>query len=465
MQSGADTLMAVATAPAAAGEDLVVEGAPTLARTPWQRLWLGYSGWVLLNTVVLGLSLVIGLLSWFVRPTPEARIACCVLTGGLIAMGALWLWMVGPARGSTQATCKRYARFAGGGSLVLAVAVARLSPVGDVPAAIIAVPPLIAVAVHERLIYAIFLALFIATFTLLPARVFIRAGSATQVAAAFNAGGMALAGVVVVLVVSLLTSALRRETDRLRNSLAELRATRARLVEQETLAAVGRLAAGIAHEIRNPVAMIASSLEMASQESTPAQTRAEMSDIARQEAARLTTLTNDFLAYARGKPLERQDVMLEEVTGYVASLVRARAAQVDVSLSERATPGLRGSLDPFQLHHAMLNLTTNALDATARGGSVTIGAAPFDERFFDLFVENTAEALPPDVVARLFEPFFTTKSHGTGLGLPIARRIAKAHGGELLLARNEPGRVRFTLRLPRREPGTTESVQERHGQR
>jgi signal transduction histidine kinase len=448
MQSGADTLVAGPSATAAGADDLVDEP-PRLARTRWQRLWLGYSGWVLLNVVVLGLSLAIGLVSWTVRPTPNARIACWVLAGGFIALGVLWLWMVGPARGSPSATCKRYARLAGGGSLAVAVAVSWLSPVGDVPAAIIAVPPLIAVAVHDRPAYAIFLAVFIATFTLLPARVFLRAGSAAQVATAFNAAGLALAGVVVVLVVALLTSALRRETDRLRHNLGELRATRAQLVEREKLAAVGRLAAGIAHEIRNPVAMIASSLEMASQDSTPPQTRAEMSDVARQEAARLTTLTNDFLAYARGKPLERQDVALDEVTGYVVSLVRARATEAGVSLAESATPRLHASLDPFQLHHAMLNLATNAFDATPRGGTVTIGAARFDGRLVDLFVENAAaEALAPDVVDQLFEPFFTTKPQGTGLGLPIARRIAQAHGGELLLTRNEPGHVRFTLRLP-----------------
>src|SRR4051794_40962898 len=108
MQSGTETLVAVPTATIAGAEDLA-ESPPRLARTPWQRLWLGYSGWVLLNTVVLGLSLALGLLSWGARPTAEARIACWVLSGGFIALGTLWLWMVGPAKGSSHAACKRYA--------------------------------------------------------------------------------------------------------------------------------------------------------------------------------------------------------------------------------------------------------------------------------------------------------------------------------------------------------------------
>jgi signal transduction histidine kinase len=102
------------------------------------------------------------------------------------------------------------------------------------------------------------------------------------------------------------------------------------------------------------------------------------------------------------------------------------------------------------MHQAMLNLATNALDATPPGGKVLIGAVRVE-----LFVENSGPAISNDVVQTLFEPFFTTKLHGTGLGLPIARRIAEAHGGELVLSRNEPGRVRFSIRLQRR-PGDGE---------
>jgi signal transduction histidine kinase len=478
MQSAAESIVgdsvsasasasASATAASQAGEGAdAVAGEPAAgSRTRWQRLWFGYSGWVLLNTAVLALSLVLELIAWAARGGDGSRVACGVIAAGVIVLGAVWLWMAGPGRGASDSTCRRLARIAGGVSVLIAVVVSRLSPVGDVPGAIIALPALVAVAVHERAIYAVLLAVVIALFTLLPARVFVHTATAAQLAAAFNAAGLALAGVVVVLVVSLFTSALRRETRRLRDSLAELRATRAQLIEQESLAAVGRLAAGIAHEIRNPVAMIASSLEMAAQDSTHPDTRAEMSSVARQEAARLTTLTNDFLAYARGKPLERQDVALEDVTGYVVSLIRARAVERGVSLLDRATPGLRAILDPFQLHHAVLNLATNALDATPPNGTVTVGAAPLDDVRFDLFVENTtADALPPDVVDRLFEPFFSTKPQGTGLGLPIARRIAQAHGGEVLLTRNEPGRVRFTLRLPRGAPVPGESITPTEGE-
>jgi signal transduction histidine kinase len=104
---------------------------------------------------------------------------------------------------------------------------------------------------------------------------------------------------------------------------------------------------------------------------------------------------------------------------------------------------------------------TNALDATPAGGAVTLGAAPVaaSRDGVELYVENTAGPIPHAAVGRLFEPFFTTRQHGTGLGLPIARRIVEAHGGVLVLAVNEPGRVRFAARLPARAPPGAGSLQ------
>ena len=452
IEGGAGVRAADAEAP-----DPAETGAPsppeTRSRRPWRGV-RGYPGWVLLNLIVVAAVLPLDLLSSTLRQLPNVKVACWLMGGGAAVLAALWLWMLGPGRHAPDAICLRCAQLAGGVSLVLAVLVSRLSPVGDIPGAIIAVPPLIGVAFHHRPQYAVSLALFMSLLTLLPARVFLRAENAAQLTATFNAAGLAVAGVIVALVVSLLTAALRRETARLRHSLADLRATRAQLVAEEKLAAVGRLAAGIAHEIRNPVAMIASSLELAAQESTPAGTRAEMSSIAREEAARLTTLTNDFLAYARGRPPQRRDTALADVAQYVASLVAARAAETGAAVRTDARPGLRASVDELLLQQAMLNLATNALDATPAGGVVTIGAAPAADGRGDveLFVENTGDPVPPEAVGTLFEPFFTTKPQGTGLGLPIARRIAQAHGGELVLARNEPGRVRFAIRLPRGAP-------------
>ncbi|MFL5395903.1 MAG: ATP-binding protein, partial [Myxococcales bacterium] len=108
------------------------------------------------------------------------------------------------------------------------------------------------------------------------------------------------------------------------------------------------------------------------------------------------------------------------------------------------------ALDPFQVQQALLNVVRNALEATGRGGTVSLSARR--ENGFAVFaVENSGSAIPDDLVSRLGEPFFTTKPEGTGLGLAIARSIANAHGGDLTLANNAPGRVRFELRLAAEE--------------
>jgi signal transduction histidine kinase len=413
-------------------------------RPRWWRVGFGYPGWVLLDLYVAAVVLAFKLASLYLRDLPQLQPACWLLAAGVVFRLGQWLWMIGPGRRASEDVCRRHAQVSGCISLFLAVAVSILAPVGDIPAIVLAVPPLIAVSMQHSTRTSILLAVGIALLTLLPLRMLVKTGHAELMTALFNAAGLAMAGVVIVLVVSVLTAALRRETARLRESLSELCATRTRLVAEEKLAAVGRLAAGIAHEIRNPVAMIASSLEMAADDATPADTRAEMSAIAREEAARLTTLTNDFLAYARGKPPDRRDTELTGVVGYIASLAKARAAEGGITLQTAGPPGLRASIDEFQIHHAMLNLAANALDATPAGGTVTIGAAAAP---LELFVENTGQPVPADVFEKLFEPFFTTKSHGTGLGLPIARRVAEAHGGEIVLSRNEPGCVRFAIRL------------------
>jgi signal transduction histidine kinase len=252
--------------------------------------------------------------------------------------------------------------------------------------------------------------------------------------------------VVVAAAVYSLVQRLRADQTRLAESLEALEEARDRLVAEEKLAAVGRLSSAIAHEIRNPVGMIVSSLSML-EDAEPGRRR-ELRGIAMSESRRLERLTSDFLTYARPRRVELRPTSLQGTLEYVAGLVGAKAAETKVSLSIDCPRDGTVWVDPFQVHQILLNLVTNALDAEPFGGHLRLGARADGSRGAELFVENSGPAIPPDVVPKLFEPFFTTRPTGTGLGLAIAQGIALAHGGELVLDSNEPGRVRFSLRLP-----------------
>jgi signal transduction histidine kinase len=269
----------------------------------------------------------------------------------------------------------------------------------------------------------------------------------TNVAATeyFEATNAAMVYVVVAIVVASLVRQMRGGAERLGASLAELEATRDRLVREEKLAAVGRLAGAVAHEVRNPVTMIVSALRLAADEGVDAARREEWHAVASEEARRLEALTQDFLAYARQKEPDRRPTRLEAEVGYVAALARAKEASTGVGLSVDCPEDAALSADAFQLHAALLNLLVNAFDATPRGGRVVLGGRPTAGGGAAFWVENTGPAVPAEAVPRLFEPFFTTRPRGTGLGLAIARTIARGHGGDVELAANEEGRVRFTL--------------------
>ncbi len=259
--------------------------------------------------------------------------------------------------------------------------------------------------------------------------------------------------VVVALVVALLVRQLREEQAATEDSLKELAATRDRLVQEEKLAAVGRLSGAIAHEIRNPVAMIVSSLDMSRRGGEDMLSREDLDGIIDQEARRLERLTTDFLSYARERAPNKKRQSVATLLGYVASLAQARLAQTHVELAIDCPRDLEVDFDAFQIEQALLNLLLNAIEASTEGGVVALGARSeaaegSEESDLVLFVETGAGPIPPEVTVRLFEPFFTTKPQGTGLGLAITRRLARAHGGDADLSVNEPGRVRFDLRLP-----------------
>jgi signal transduction histidine kinase len=260
-------------------------------------------------------------------------------------------------------------------------------------------------------------------------------------------GGILCAAYLIMgLLVWLLVNLLKANQLKLKNNLEALKATRERLITEEKFAAIGRLASGVAHEIRNPVAMISSSLATAAHPMTDEKEREEMLEIAARESRRLESLTADFLTYARPSPLRRSPVLVNDLLSYISAVTRAHAANRSITIVSQREADLPADIDAPQVEGAILNLVLNAIDATPDGGMVKLNAA-LEGDVLNIDVEDSGLSIPDSDLAQIFEPFFTTKPAGTGLGLAIARGTAIAHGGDLQLIRNQDGCVIFSMTL------------------
>lgn len=264
----------------------------------------------------------------------------------------------------------------------------------------------------------------------------------------FEAGTISLIYVIVGLLVWLLGNQLRESEKSLKNNLAELAKAEQQLLREEKLAAVGRLSAAIAHEIRNPVAMISSALSTAFRDDLDSHDRQEMFRIAGQEAARLEKLTSDFLVYARPHPPEKVAGEVGPLLRYITDVCRARAAEKGIEIDTDIKDDMPASIDPGQFQQVLLNLMMNAIESSPEAGIVRIRAET-DRRCHRIDIENCGGPISAEVVASMFEPFFTTKPSGTGLGLAIAKSIVATHGGQLTLSRNDAVAIRFSVCLPK----------------
>jgi two-component system, NtrC family, sensor histidine kinase HydH len=267
-----------------------------------------------------------------------------------------------------------------------------------------------------------------------------------------EAGALSVIYSVTGVLVWLLVNDLREREAGFARNLNELERTREQLLSEEKLAAVGRLSRAIAHEIRNPVAMIASSLATAELTGLDESERKEMFAIAAKEAARLERLTTDFLVYARPRAAQISRANVADMLGYIATVARAHAANKGITIRVRAQHDLEGDFDAGQVQQALLNLVLNAIDACGDGDWVNLEAENNGNAAIRIDVIDPAGPIAKETVERVFEPLFTTKQGGTGLGLAIARNVVRAHGGDLVLRRNEPGLVCFSIELPTHFP-------------
>ena len=234
--------------------------------------------------------------------------------------------------------------------------------------------------------------------------------------------------------------------------LSELREMETRLKREERLAAVGRLAAGIAHEIRNPLGAISGSIEMLRSSASPSADDARLMEIILRETDRLDGLIGEFLDYV--KPLRRNssDVDLHSVLSETAEALARTELGRDVTFvlpAAAAVGTVRGDRD--HLKQVVWNLFLNAAQAMGGKGTVVTKVDPRSEDSLILEVADDGPGIPADSLPRVFEPFFTTKERGTGLGLAMVHKIVEAHHGHIEVE-SEPGAgARFRVTLPRRE--------------
>jgi signal transduction histidine kinase len=246
----------------------------------------------------------------------------------------------------------------------------------------------------------------------------------------------------------LLVHMLRDREEQLRQQVDDLNTARGKLIEEEKLAAIGRLASAVAHEIRNPVAIISSALETAASTSFASEEREEMSRIAGLEAKRLEKLTTDFLSYARPGSAAFQLLDATVLVGYIISIMRPQAIQKAIQIEVEMCDACHVYGDEGQLQQALLNLMRNAIEASPQNGLILLTVSTHPRESLQIKIENAGPAIPPRVANHIFEPFFTAKEGGTGLGLAIVRSIVDRHHGELYLEQNDADHIVFTMTLP-----------------
>jgi len=245
-------------------------------------------------------------------------------------------------------------------------------------------------------------------------------------------------------------ASLRARTDELFSMEEQLR-------RSERLAALGSLTAGLAHEIRNPLASIQTSIEMLRGQARSGKADPEAPDFAAiimEETTRLDRILTDFLQFARAE----QSRPSEEP--HACRVAQAIARTLDLAGPQLERESLRVAFDAdsldilvsvceSHLRQVFLNLILNARDAMNQGGEVRIERLPDDGRHFVVAIEDSGPGIPQEMAQRIFDPFYTTKATGTGLGLSIVERILHSHGGSIRLVGDGDASSRFELRLPK----------------
>ena len=232
--------------------------------------------------------------------------------------------------------------------------------------------------------------------------------------------------------------------------LSSIKQMEQRMRQADRLAAVGRLSANMAHEIRNPLASISGAVEALARDLPPDHTRGQLVEIVLRESARLNQIVGDFLEYARPAPMAPIEINMAEILDEVLLLIEHRALPANLKVSREYGEALPVRADPQRLRQAVWNLCLNAVQAMPDGGELRVGAHSLRERggHLQISITDTGQGIAETDLPHIFEPFFSTKPEGSGIGLALVYRVVEEHGGSIEVRSRVGEGTTFFLALP-----------------
>jgi PAS domain S-box-containing protein len=222
------------------------------------------------------------------------------------------------------------------------------------------------------------------------------------------------------------------------------------MMQQEKMASIGRLSAGVAHEINNPLTTILTSTMLIQEDMSPQDPAYEELSIISNEALRCRKIVASLLDFARQSEPEKKLIHINAIVAESVLLTQKQAAFKDITVNSQLGPNIPEQLvDKGQVQQALINLILNAVEATEPGGTISVTTAlDVEKQVTRIKIKDTGSSIHPDDLDKIFEPFFTTKEMGTGLGLAITHGIIEQHGG-IITVDSKPGvGTCFAILLP-----------------
>jgi len=217
----------------------------------------------------------------------------------------------------------------------------------------------------------------------------------------------------------------------------------------EHFATLGELAAGLAHEIRNPLAGIAGVLDIVSRDLPETSAARDVIQDAKQEAVQINRILTELLDTARPKPPQFRVTDIVGTAEHAVLFARQQAVTKRINIEFEVRDSLpQVEHDPNQINQVLLNLLLNAIQSMDKPGTIRVTLSQEEDDAVAIAVSDEGKGIAPEHLPNIFRPFFTTKGHGTGLGLSLARRIVESHGGTITVDSTVGQGTRFTVQLP-----------------